>query len=338
MKIVLAEDRSGQLHGEHSFTHEVIRVGRDPAMCHYFFPQEQWPMVSRKHAEFQLSQGRYLVADANSRFGTFVNGQRITEPVEVRVGSQVQLGTGGPILRVISIEQSAVSRPEPKDSERGRMETLHEPSGSARDLAPAQPPSNTPKTPAAPPSPPRPAPVRTGPAHLDLIDPDTKQVKRIELNREVTRLGRDPEAEVVIDAAAAVVSRRHAEIKKTGEQFFISDLKSFNGTLVDGKRITETVALFDGDEIQLAAGGPLLRLIDSAHPASAKKSAGMPSASQAAIPSAFGQIAAIASRQTIVSTGTGSLQATTPPGSAQPQLLARLSFDTRPQLSIDRAP
>ena len=137
MKIVLAEDRSGQLHGEHSFTHDVIRVGRDPAMCHYFFPQEQWPMVSRKHAEFQLSQGRYLVADANSRFGTFVNGQRITEPVEVRVGSQVQLGTGGPILRIISIEQSAVSRPEPKDSERGRMETLHEPSGSARDLAPA---------------------------------------------------------------------------------------------------------------------------------------------------------------------------------------------------------
>src|SRR5258708_36420426 len=283
-------------------------------------------MVSRKHAEFQLSQGRYLVADANSRFGTFVNGQRITEPVEVRVGSQVQLGTGGPILRVISIEQSAVPRPGPKDSERGRMETVHEPSGMVREAAPSQPmaPSSTPKTPAAQPSAPRPAPIRTGPAHLDLIDPDTKQVKRIELNREVTRLGRDPEAEVVIDAAAAVVSRRHAEIKKTGEQFFISDLKSFNGTLVDGKRITETVALFDGDEIQLGAGGPLLRLIDPAHPAPAQRSAGVPSASQAAIPSAFGQIAAIASRQTIVSTGTGSLQATTPPGSAQPQLLAPL--------------
>jgi len=111
MKIVLAEDRSGQLHGEHSFTSDVIRVGRDPAVCHYFFPQEQWPMVSRKHAEFRLSEGRYLIADANSRFGTFVNGQRITDPVEVRVGSQVQLGTGGPILRVISIEQAPLSRP-----------------------------------------------------------------------------------------------------------------------------------------------------------------------------------------------------------------------------------
>jgi ABC-type multidrug transport system ATPase subunit len=338
MKIVLAEDRGGQLHGEHSFTSEVIRVGRDPAVCHYFFPQEQWPMVSRKHAEFRLSDGRYLVADDNSRFGTFVNGRRITEPVEVRVGSQVQLGTGGPILRVVSIEQAAVARPEPKGSELGRMDTVHEPSSSAvPPQSPPMPAANTDRTPAAKPTAPRPTPVRTAPAHLDLIDADNRPVKRIELNREVTRLGRDPEAEVVIDAAAAVVSRRHAEIKKTGDQYFISDLKSFNGTLVDGKRITETVALFDGDEIQLGAGGPLLRLIDPAHPASAKKSAGVPSASQAAIPSAFGQIAAIASRQTIVSTGSGSLQSTTPPGSAQPQLLARLSFDTRPQLSVGRA-
>src|SRR5882724_3296636 len=338
MKIVLAEDRNGQLHGEHTFTGDVVLVGRDPAMCHYFFSQEQWPMVSRKHAEFRLSDGRYLVADANSRFGTFVNGERITIPVEVRVGSHVQLGAGGPILRVVSIEQSVISRAEPKTPDLGRMETFRESSGSGlTPPSPPAPPSGKLKTPSTPQPPPRPAAPRSGPAHLDLIDPDTKQARRIELNREVTRLGRDPEGEVVIDAAAAVVSRRHAEIKKTGDQFFISDLKSFNGTLVHGKRITETVALFDGDEIQLGAGGPLLRLMDSAHPASAKKSAGMPSASQAAIPSAFGQIAAIASRQTIISTGSGSLQSTTPPGSAQPQLLARLSFETRPQLSVGRA-
>ena len=342
MKIVLAEDRGGQLHGEHTFTSDVVLVGRDPALCHYFFSQEQWPMVSRKHAEFRLSDGRYLVTDANSRFGTFVNGQKISGPVEVRVGSHVQLGTGGPILRVVSIEQSPVSQAEPKGSELHRMETFRESSGSVREVAPPSPPpavpiASAPKAPPAPPPSPRPAPVSAEPAHLDLIDPDTKKVQRIELNREVTRLGRDPEGEVVIDAAAAVVSRRHAEIKKTGEQFFISDLKSFNGTLVDGKRITETVQLFDGDEIQLGAGGPLLRLIDPAHPASGQRPTGAPTPSQQAIPSAFGQIAAMAQRGTIVSTGTGSLPPTTQPGS-QPQLLARLSFDTRPQLSVGRAP
>src|SRR6267142_3621925 len=126
MKIVLAEDRNGQLHGEHTFTGEVVLVGRDPAVCHYFFSQEQWPMVSRKHAEFRLSDGRYLVADANSRFGTFVNGERITSPVEVRVGSHVQLGAGGPILRVVSIEQSPAEEDEPKPANLGRMETVHD--------------------------------------------------------------------------------------------------------------------------------------------------------------------------------------------------------------------
>src|SRR5258707_13201965 len=127
---------------------------------------------SRKHAEFQLSQGRYLVADANSRFGTFVNGQRITEPVEVRVGSRVQLGTGGPILRVVSIEQAAVARPEPKGPELGRMDTVHEPTGAAVPFPPPAPAANTDRTPAARPTAPRPAPVSTEPAHLGLIDAD----------------------------------------------------------------------------------------------------------------------------------------------------------------------
>src|SRR5438309_8879833 len=126
MKIVLAEDRNGQLHGEHTFTGDVVFVGRDPAVCHYFFSQEQWPMVSRKHAEFRLGDGRCTVADANSRFGTLVNGERITSPIEVRVGSHVQLGAGGPILRVVSIEQSPAAAAEPKPADLGRMETVHD--------------------------------------------------------------------------------------------------------------------------------------------------------------------------------------------------------------------
>src|SRR5438045_9401863 len=126
MKLVLAEDRGGQLHGERSFTSDLVFVGRDPAVCHYFFSQEQWPMVSRKHAEFHLADGRCTVADANSRFGTFINGERITQPVEVRVGSHVQLGSGGPILRVVSIEQSPAEEDEPKPANLGRMETVHD--------------------------------------------------------------------------------------------------------------------------------------------------------------------------------------------------------------------
>jgi ABC-type multidrug transport system ATPase subunit/pSer/pThr/pTyr-binding forkhead associated (FHA) protein len=343
MKIVLAEDRQGQLHGERAFTSDRVVVGRDPAVCHYFVAQEQWPMVSRKHAEFRLDEGRCTVADANSRFGTFVNGQQISGPVEVRVGSNIQLGQGGPILRVVSIEQDAAEVELPPSHLR-RMDTVRDgvavaPSPAAPTPVPAksQPPA-APKPPSPPPQQPKQKPPKSGPAFVNLTDARTGQTKRIELTREVTRIGRDPEGEVVIDTDAAVVSRRHAEIHKGAEQFAIIDLKSFNGTLVNDARITDSVPLFDGDEIQLGVGGPVLKLVDPSHPAPARRviQPGAPTPSQQNIPSAFGQIAAMAQRQTIVSTS-GTLQPPAAAQAGQPQLLARLSFETKPQLSVGRA-
>ena len=343
MKIVLAEDRSGKLLGERTFTGDVILVGRDPAICHYFFAQDQWPMVSRKHAEFRLSEGRWLVCDTSSRFGTFVNGQRITTPVEIRVGANIQLGEHGPVLRVVSIEQTAKSQAEAHATELRRMETF-------RDAHPPKPQPVVTTPPAvvgvsaqkisdAPAQPVTKTGPATGPAHLELMDANSRPVKRIELNRELTRLGRDPEGEVVIDAAAAVVSRRHAEIRKMGSQFAINDLKSFNGTLINGQRITETVPLFDDDQIQLGVGGPVIRVIDRSHPAPPHRAIqpGAPTPSQHLVPPAFGQIAAMARGATIVTTGSGSLPPTVSPGSSQPQLLAQLSFENRPQLSVGRA-
>jgi ABC-type multidrug transport system ATPase subunit/pSer/pThr/pTyr-binding forkhead associated (FHA) protein len=334
MKIVLAEDRGGKLFGERAFTSEIVLVGRDPAVCHYFFSQEQWPMVSRRHAEFRSREGRCLVADANSRFGTFVNGQKLTAPVEVRVGSYVQLGQDGPILRVVSIEQSPATKVEAKPAELDRMATVRDVPPEVVSTPPSPPPAAVSKkvTPAA-------ATPATPPARLELIDPLSPQVTRFELSREVTRLGRDPESEVVIDAAAAVVSRRHAEVRKVEGQYAVVDLKSFNGTLLNGQRIPGTAKLFDQDQIQLGTGGPILRLVDPAHPARARQAAQQQGAAPASqpIPSEFGQIAAMARRQTIVSRS-GSLPPQPLPGSAaQPQLLARVSFDQRAQLSVGRA-
>jgi len=208
-----------------------------------------------------------------------------------------------------------------------RMDTV-------RDVPAAAPGSASPKA-AAPNAP---AQAAKHAAYVELRDARGGQTRRIALYRDVTRLGRDPDGEVVIDADAAVVSRRHAEIRKSGDQFTITDLKSFNGTLVNNQRITDTVPLFDRDEIQLGAGGPQLRLTDPAHPAPAHRvmQPGAPPPSQQNIPSAFGQIAAMAQRQTIVST-TGSLQPPAPQSGSQPQLLAQLSFETKPQLSVGRA-
>jgi ABC-type multidrug transport system ATPase subunit/pSer/pThr/pTyr-binding forkhead associated (FHA) protein len=321
MKIVLSEDRAGKLQNERSFTSDAVLVGRDPAACHFFFEQNKWPMVSRKHAEFRLIDGHWIVADAGSRFGTFVNGQKITGPLEVRVGSHVQLGPDGPILRVISIEGTPAAKPEAKDTEVDHAPTVRD--------APAPAAFPAPKS-----TPPVPRPV--SPAYLELVDPQSATARRFELDKEVIRLGRDPEGDVVIDAAAAVVSRRHAEIRQVENQFAVVDLKSFNGTLVNGRRITGTMNLFDKDQIQLGTGGPLLRVIDSAHPAPARAAQPAAGATPQAIPSEFGQIAAMARRQTIVSSS-GSLPPQTLPGAGPSQLLARVAFDNRAQLSVGRA-
>ena len=50
--------------------------------------------VSREHAEIALENGRYVIRDRQSRYGTFVNGEQVSE-CELRSGDRVRLGRGG---------------------------------------------------------------------------------------------------------------------------------------------------------------------------------------------------------------------------------------------------
>jgi phosphoserine phosphatase RsbU/P len=50
--------------------------------------------VSREHAEIALENGHYVLRDKESRYGTFVNGEAITE-CELHAGDRVRLGRGG---------------------------------------------------------------------------------------------------------------------------------------------------------------------------------------------------------------------------------------------------
>ncbi|HVH08471.1 MAG TPA: trypsin-like peptidase domain-containing protein, partial [Gemmatimonadales bacterium] len=56
-------------------------------------------IVSRIHAELSIDPaGALAVGDAGSRHGTFVNGERVTAPLPVRLGDRIMLGPGGPVL------------------------------------------------------------------------------------------------------------------------------------------------------------------------------------------------------------------------------------------------
>jgi hypothetical protein len=68
------------------------------------------------------------------------------------------------------------------------------------------------------------------------------------LEAEVTRVGRHPDSEILLDDIT--VSRRHAEFSRRGEEIVVRDVGSLNGTYVNRERIEEA-ALADGDEVQI---------------------------------------------------------------------------------------
>ena len=49
-------------------------------------------VVSRRHCEFNLDGGRLRLRDLDSRNGTFVNGGRIADEVDVNPGDKIQIG------------------------------------------------------------------------------------------------------------------------------------------------------------------------------------------------------------------------------------------------------
>jgi two-component system cell cycle response regulator len=67
------------------------------------------------------------------------------------------------------------------------------------------------------------------------------------------RLGRHPTSSLVIDDEG--ISRSHARITRKGNAYFVEDLKSSNGTYVNGTRV-DTAELCDGTLLQL---GPRVR-------------------------------------------------------------------------------
>ena len=66
------------------------------------------PDISRVHAEITVEDSTCIIRDKQSRFGTFVNGQKITETTLAH-GDQVRLGQAGDIEIVFFIEDEAPS-------------------------------------------------------------------------------------------------------------------------------------------------------------------------------------------------------------------------------------
>jgi hypothetical protein len=82
-------------------------------------------------------------------------------------------------------------------------------------------------------------------AELVLIDG-----RRVQIGSEPLVIGRLPECGVVL--ADSNVSRRHAELRRSGDSVVLTDLGSTNGTRVNGAPIRERV-LVSGDEVSVGS-------------------------------------------------------------------------------------
>lgn len=66
-------------------------------------------------------------------------------------------------------------------------------------------------------------------------------------------VGREPDVDVRIDGPS--VSRRHARLRISGAEVTVEDLGSTNGTFVGNRRISDVVALKNGDEVRFGSIG-----------------------------------------------------------------------------------
>jgi S1-C subfamily serine protease len=123
-------------------------------------------------------------------------------------------------------------------------------------------------------------------------------------------IGRHPASDLRFDADKELdVSSRHAALLKQGEHWFLRDLGSRNGTLVNGHKITQDVKLDDTDQIRLGANGPTVefRLVADSTPDSVPAPAAAAQAPPPPRPSVGAAPAAARGRATLGS-GTGTTQ------------------------------
>ncbi len=74
-------------------------------------------------------------------------------------------------------------------------------------------------------------------------------VSEFAVDKEVVTLGRAPESDIFLPSTQA--SREHAKVYRNGEQIFIEDLQSANGTFIRQQRIRLPAAVSGEDPIKL---------------------------------------------------------------------------------------
>ncbi len=99
-----------------------------------------------------------------------------------------------------------------------------------------------------------------------IVSIDGVVIKEVQLTKDRTSLGRRPYNDIVIDNLA--VSGEHAVLQMTGNEVYLEDLNSTNGTYVNGKAVKKLL-LQNSDTVEI--GKYKIKYVNEAAPAGFEK-------------------------------------------------------------------
>jgi pSer/pThr/pTyr-binding forkhead associated (FHA) protein len=198
--------------------------------------------MSREHFAILSEGGVFKVEDKGSRNGTEVNGKLISEPVILKDGDQITVGSFQLTFYAAGGEQLGADEVD-EDLEATRFV-------GDDDLKKAKKAADPKK------------PVAAGAVVKLVVTGGPLKGSVYKDWGEDLRLGRDEDNQVVLPDDA--VSHRHARIYREGGNHVVEDLGSANGTFVGGVRLRAPHTLKHGDKIRIGTASMEYSEVDPA--------------------------------------------------------------------------
>ena len=200
----------------------AIRFGRD-SKCEVRFDPADFPTVSGVHAFVEIRATGPVLTPLSLTNSTLVNGKPIGSPTSVEVGDRIQLGISGPVIEIVELGDAGENAKEPSVD-----------ASPSSIVSAAAPPGET---------------VQADATDLALLRGSAVGEHRYVLQHD-SAIGRDKE-KAQIPLNHPHVSRRHARLTFKDNRAVLEDLRSANGTYVNGRRITSPTPLRRGDRIDI---------------------------------------------------------------------------------------
>jgi ABC-type multidrug transport system ATPase subunit/pSer/pThr/pTyr-binding forkhead associated (FHA) protein len=222
-----------------------IIVGRDAARASLVIAN---PAVSGHHATVAIGADRITVTDHGSTSGTWVGGQRIPpeQPVPLDPNGVVAFG---PVHVPVAVLQRIAQPARPADRQHA-YDLAEGPAAAPRPAPAVAPGAASPDAGVAAAGPRR---------HRTVIG----ELSHAQLQGATISIGRTPDNQIVVNHPQ--VSSRHAIIVKSGDQLFLEDRGSANGTFVRGQRLAsgQRVQVTNGEKVFIGPMPLVIQIGDS---------------------------------------------------------------------------